>query len=70
MTNMCRINLITVLTVLDILISYYETRFSILPSVFPDHQSDRPPALKHNYDGCGKGAHFLRSCNDYKVEPH
>ena len=45
MTNMCTINYITVLTELDMLLSYGETQFVILPSIFPVRQFDRPPIL-------------------------
>ena len=45
MKNRCRINYIAILTTLDLLISYNATKFSILPSVFPNHQFDRPHEL-------------------------
>ena len=37
MINRCRINYIAELTVIDILIYFHETRFAIIPLVFPDH---------------------------------
>ena len=45
MTNMCRINVIYVINILDLLLSYHETSFTILNLVFSDRHSDIPPTL-------------------------
>ena len=45
---------------LDLLISYHEDRFEMIPLILPDRQ----------YGICGKGETLLHSCRYYRGEPH
>ena len=59
MTNICSIYQISLLTILDLLLSYCATRFLIIPLLFPDRQFNRPLHFNRLMVGVGKVRTFF-----------
>ena len=54
MTNICRLNYITVLTIINLLLSYHATLFEILPLVLPTTSLIEPLNFNTIMGGVGK----------------